>query len=198
MMVAFGVSALMLLGGCGPDTTSAGFTLSSDNFNDGETLDVKYASFAYGDDSGRNPHMQWSNAPEKTKSFVLIMDDPDAKKVIGKTYIHWNVFLTDTTATEIKEGASYDGTMPSNAYQGRSTDSIPHYDGPNPPVGDTHTYQFCVYALSKAGLPSDVNVESEDSKIVDQSFTNDDFEAKYEDDILAKSCISGKFTGKTH
>jgi Raf kinase inhibitor-like YbhB/YbcL family protein len=192
-----------VLVGCSSTNTGSGtFTLTSESFEDGGTLEIKYASFSYGDSSGRNPQMKWSNPPEGTKSYALIMDDPDAQKVVGETYVHWNVFVTDASVTEIKEGVSYDGTMPEKTYQGRTTSidgeggAIPHYEGPRPPKGETHNYHFCVYALSSSNLPEDIAVEDEELKIVDATFTNKAFKAQYKDTILGTACMTGKFTGR--
>ncbi|MCX7680251.1 MAG: YbhB/YbcL family Raf kinase inhibitor-like protein, partial [Spirochaetes bacterium] len=33
--------------------------------------------------------LEWSGAPAKTKSFALVVDDPDAQKVVGYTWVHW-------------------------------------------------------------------------------------------------------------
>jgi len=126
-----------------------------------------------------NPDMQWENAPEGTKSFVLIMDDPDALP----TYVHWNVFLKDATISKIEEGASTNGTMPTNAVEGTTDGGLTHYEGPNPPV--RHTYHFCVYAMSSEGLPDGVTAASK--------FTRSDFKTNYKDNIIEEACLQGAY-----
>ena len=62
--------------------SAEGLEISSPAFNDGEYIPEKYTS--KGDDI--SPPLSWSDVPAGTKSFVLIMDDPDAP--MG-TWIHW-------------------------------------------------------------------------------------------------------------
>lgn len=49
-------------------------TLSSTSFNNNAEIKKKYTS--YGENI--SPELKWSNAPAGTKSFALIVDDPDA------------------------------------------------------------------------------------------------------------------------
>ena len=57
-------------------------TITSSVFEEGEMIPVKYS--CDGDDI--SPPLSWSDAPETTKSFALISDDPDAP--VG-TWVHW-------------------------------------------------------------------------------------------------------------
>ncbi len=61
------------------------FTLESSAFKQGDLIPYKYT--CDGDDI--SPALAWNNPPANTKSFVLIMDDPDAP--MG-TWDHWLVF----------------------------------------------------------------------------------------------------------
>jgi hypothetical protein len=49
--------------------------------------------------------------------------------------------------------------------------------------------------MSSAGLPTGV---TEEFDITDKSFTNENFQTQYKDDILGKACIEAKFTGRAH
>ena len=131
--------------------------------------------------------MKWENAPEGTKSYTLIMDDPDAESVAGHTWVHWNVFLKDAQTTELAEGATL-VDMPEGSVEGTTDGGMVHYEGPNPPAGQTHTYHFCVYAMSTAGVPAGVAMGS--------SFTRAAFQAKFDADILKSACMTGKYTGR--
>jgi len=85
-----------------------------------------------------NPPLVVEDIPEKTKSLVLIMDDPDAP--VG-TWIHWIVFNIPCTGKklEIKENS-----IP--GVQGWNDFRRVNYGGPCPPSG-THRYFFRIYAL---------------------------------------------------
>jgi len=51
------------------------FSISSNSFKDGAFMDKKYTKYA----SNVSPHLAWKNVPQGTKSFVLLVEDPDAK-----------------------------------------------------------------------------------------------------------------------
>lgn len=51
------------------------FHITSNSFKDGAVMDKKYTKYG----NNVSPHMTWKNVPNGTKSFVLVMDDPDAK-----------------------------------------------------------------------------------------------------------------------
>ena len=51
-----------------------GFTLTSPEFSPDGLMPVE----ATGDGNDVSPELRWSHSPESTRSFALIMDDPDA------------------------------------------------------------------------------------------------------------------------
>ena len=59
--------------------------ITSTAFSEGQPIPAKYSC------EGRDisPPLQWTNAPANTKSFALIMDDPDAP--VG-TWVHWVLY----------------------------------------------------------------------------------------------------------
>ena len=85
-----------------------------------------------------SPPLQIAGAPAGTKSFVLIVDDPDAP--MG-TWVHWVVWNIPAGTREIPEGK-----LPAGAVQGRNSWGRASYGGPAPPSG-THRYFFKLYAL---------------------------------------------------
>jgi Raf kinase inhibitor-like YbhB/YbcL family protein len=117
------------------------FSISSPAFTDGGKLPKKYS--CNGDDV--SPPLTISGAPEGTKSFVLIMDDPDAP---SGTWIHWVVYNLPGTTTEIAENAPKKHTWDDGTMQGRNSWSDANYGGACPPDGQ-HRYYFKVYALDK-------------------------------------------------
>ena len=88
------------------------------------------------------PLLEWSGAPAGTKSFVLIVDDPDAPdpKAPKMTYVHW--VLYDIPASV----ARLDAQMPPGARDGLNDWKRTGYGGPCPPIG-RHRYFFKLYAL---------------------------------------------------
>ena len=84
------------------------------------------------------PPLQWSGAPDGTKSFVLIVDDPDAPdpKAPKRTYVHWVAYDLPASAKAM------DGEHREGVNDGRG----PGYTGPCPPIG-RHRYFFKLYAL---------------------------------------------------
>ena len=67
------------------------FTLSSPAFSDDGMLPLKYAggTLCGKDSHGGNisPPLAWSNPPPGTKSFAVIMIDPDGRRGLGS--VHW-------------------------------------------------------------------------------------------------------------
>jgi len=90
------------------------------------------------DGSGTPPPLDWSDAPAGTKSFALIVDDPDAPdpKAPKRTYVHWVVYDIPASAKAL-DGQYREGVNDARALG---------YTGPCPPVG-RHRYFFKLYAL---------------------------------------------------
>ena len=90
------------------------------------------------------PALEWSGAPSGTKSFALIVDDPDAPdpKAPKMTYVHWVLYDIPPAATGIPRG----GATPTGARDGKNDWKRTAYGGPCPPIG-RHRYFFKLYAL---------------------------------------------------
>lgn len=91
-----------------------------------------------------SPELSWSGAPQGTKSFALIVHDPDAPRSGGWT--HWVVFNIPANVSQIAENAPKSGQLPGGGVQGRNGGGKQGYMGPCPPSG-THRYYFRLYAL---------------------------------------------------
>lgn len=87
-----------------------------------------------------SPPLIFENVPGEAQSLVLVMDDPDSKKVSGKVWDHWVVWNIDPTTVEFPEGRTTSGK------QGLNDFDEPGWGGPNPP-DDTHEYRFILYAI---------------------------------------------------
>jgi Raf kinase inhibitor-like YbhB/YbcL family protein len=132
----------VLLAGCGDseeETLEEGqpMELVSPAFASGEPIPDKYS----GDGEDVSPPLQWSAAPQGTKSLALICDDPDAP---GGTWVHWVVYNLPPETSALAENA--DANLPSDALHGKNNWGRLKYNGPKPPSG-THRYFFKLYAM---------------------------------------------------
>ena len=103
-----------------------------------------------------SPPLEWSGAPEETKSFALIVDDPDAPDPAKpqRVYVHWVLFNIPANTTVLAENASR-GKLPPGTVTGVNDWDNREWGGPCPPIG-RHRYFFKLYALdaSLSGLTS--------------------------------------------
>jgi|TARA_R100000049_G_scaffold434_1_gene1051 hypothetical protein len=99
------------------------------------------------------PRLRWDEYPAETKSFVLIMEDPDAP---GSTpWVHW--VLYDIPSYPVNWETEYVGQVGKNSWDET------RYMGPDPPSGDgTHNYVFKLFALSRDNLPFTGNATKEE------------------------------------
>jgi Raf kinase inhibitor-like YbhB/YbcL family protein len=145
------------------------FTLTSPAFADGTTIPSQFTC----DGNDAPPPLLVANAPAGTKSFAVVMDDPDAPR---GTFTHWLAYDVPAEQNELKTTA---GTTLRNDF-GR-----PGYGGPCPPPGHgSHRYYFTVYALDVASLdlPGD---------------TRDDLEAAIKGHTLGKARMMGRYERAT-
>jgi Raf kinase inhibitor-like YbhB/YbcL family protein len=141
--------------GVAAGAAQAQFKLTSTDFAPGGTLHDEQAFDSFGC-TGRNvsPALAWSGAPKDTKSFALLVHDPDAPTG-GAGWWHWLVYDIPSSAHELAKGAGKgDGSaLPSGAASGITDYGAPGYGGPCPPEGDKpHRYVFTLYALKEAKL----------------------------------------------
>lgn len=108
--------------------------IKSEAFENGEVIPSKYTC------DGENiiPPLVFSEVPEKAKSLVLIMDDPDSPTGI---WTHWTVWNINPKVIGIPEGF-----VPEEAMEGKTTFGDIGYGGPCPGKG-RHRYFFKLYAL---------------------------------------------------
>jgi Raf kinase inhibitor-like YbhB/YbcL family protein len=94
-----------------------------------------------------SPLLRWSGVPQGTKSFALIIDDPDAPdpRAPTMTWVHWVVYDIPAEAQGLPENAANSG-LPAGARQGLNDWKRAGYGGPCPPIG-RHRYFHRLYAL---------------------------------------------------
>jgi Raf kinase inhibitor-like YbhB/YbcL family protein len=154
--------ALATLASCGADNHASNETnggmamenatltklnLISDAFQNGQPIPTQFTC----DGADETPTLRWGEPPAGTKSFALVIDDPDAP---SGTFRHWGVFDIPDSARSIAGGQRV-GTEVTNDF-GKSG-----YGGPCPPKGHgQHHYHFKLFALDvdKLGLSPNAKV----------------------------------------
>jgi Raf kinase inhibitor-like YbhB/YbcL family protein len=122
--------------------------LVSTDFRQGEVIPLR--NTCEGDNI--SPEFSWKQAPENTKSFALVIHDPDAPKPSGFT--HWVVYDIPAGNGNIKGNMLGEKFVPGNGVQGKNDKGEIGYTGPCPPSG-THRYFVYLYALDRQlDLPS--------------------------------------------
>lgn len=127
------------------------FTLTSPAFKDDALLPLRYAggTICGADSRGGNlsPPLAWSHAPHGTKSFAILMIDPDGRRGVGS--VHWVAYNIPATRTGLKEG---EGDTPANDITGgKNSRGSTVYTGPcGPPADAPHHYLIDVIALDLA------------------------------------------------
>jgi len=116
--------------------------LTSPAFAADKSIPSKYT--CEGDDV--SPPLAWSGAPEGTKSFALVIDDPDAPDPAKpkRTWVHWVVYDIPPGTSSLAEGAST--KLPAGTLVGENDWGKTAYGGPCPPIG-RHRYFHKLYAL---------------------------------------------------
>ena len=119
------------------------FEITSNAFRNGSSVPKKFTC----DGPDVSPALSWTGAPAKTKSFALIVDDPDAHdpRAPKMTWVHWVIENIPADAHSLPEGAATRG-MPAGAIQGLNDWKRTGYGGPCPPIG-RHRYFHKLYAL---------------------------------------------------
>ena len=90
-----------------------------------------------------SPDIQLPTPPPGTKSFAIVMDDPDAPI----KFTHWLAYNIPAGTRDIAEGASSPSKRLDHGAEGVNNFGNLGYGGPCPPVGRAHHYVLKVYAL---------------------------------------------------
>ncbi len=150
--------------------------LTSTAFAHGEPIPIKHT----GDGQDISPPLAWSGAPEGTRSFVLIVDDPDAPDPCAPrmTWVHWVVYNMAPDTSGLPEGAATEG-LPQGAQHGVNDWKHAGHGGPSPPIG-RHRYFHKLYALDTVlGGP--------------QQMTKAAVEAAMDSHVLAEAVLIGTY-----
>lgn len=119
-----------------------------------------------GDGEDVAPALEWSGVPDGTKSFALVVHDPDAPLVDGFT--HWVAYNIPGGTTELPEGGG-------DVTDGQNSFGNSGYNGPAPPEGHgPHHYYFWIYALDdelglEPGLDRRALLERIEDHVIEQA-----------------------------
>lgn len=116
------------------------FMLNSAAFANGAALPTQFTC----DGEDQSPPLSWTEPPDGTKSFALVVDDPDAP---SGTFRHWAAFNIPASTRGLPAGA---GNEPAgDIAQAENDFGRPGYGGACPPKGHgTHHYRFKLIALN--------------------------------------------------
>jgi Raf kinase inhibitor-like YbhB/YbcL family protein len=117
--------------------------LTSGSFEADAAIPAKYTC----DGEDVSPALLWNDPPPATKSFALVVDDPDAP---NGTVVHWLIYDIPADSHGLQEGVPRDKKLRDGTLQGRNSHGKIGYSGPCPPHGSVHHYFFKLYALDEA------------------------------------------------
>lgn len=126
--------------------------LLSPAFSDGDYIPVIYTC----DGDNISPPLIFTDIPEGTMSFSLIVEDPDAP---GGIFTHWIIYDIPSTFEGLPEDVPPAFTIEYGIKQGVNSFGNVGYGGPCPPSGSTHRYFFVLFALDvpSLGLPAGIS-----------------------------------------
>jgi len=147
------------------------FELSSTTFKDGQMMPVKVANSRANFPQNANcigenvsPQLSWVNPPAGTKSFAILMVDPEGRG--GGGVVHWVAYGIPADVTGFAEG---EVSKDSPKYVGgKSRLGVGHYSGPCAPPGtQPRHYTFVLVAtdLEPTALPPGLSKEELTGKI---------------------------------
>jgi len=145
LLLAGGIALAFAWGGQSANAQAV-FTITSKSFKDGERLQTKMAGNnkqnpnCVGDNV--SPELSWANPPAGTKSYALLMFDPEGRPPGGVS--HWVAYGIPVSVTGFAEGEASKQT--DKYVGGKSLMGLPHYFGPCTPPGPLHHYTFTLMA----------------------------------------------------
>lgn len=131
------------------------FLLSSPTFSDGSPIPGKYTR----EGENLSPPLRWSGAPAGTRSYALVVEDPDAP---NRVFRHWGLFNIPADRERLPESIET-GPEASHVTPVANDFGNTQYDGPDPPAGGgVHHYHFHLVALDVPNLdiPAQAGMEA--------------------------------------
>ncbi|MGE0404877.1 MAG: YbhB/YbcL family Raf kinase inhibitor-like protein [Candidatus Korobacteraceae bacterium] len=178
LILAIGIAAQAQQAAAPKAPPRPGLTVTSPAFEDGGIIPNRYTQ---ADPKPVSPRLEWTNVPDGTVSFALIMHDPDvARQRTTEDVLHWLIFNIPGTARFLPEGVPPTPQLPDGTVQAKNVADM-GYRGPGAPAqGPHHHYTFELFALDiKLDLGSDA--------------TREDVLKAMNGHILGKGVVVGRF-----
>jgi len=152
--------------------------LTSSSFADGAVIPDKYTQASA---SPVSPQLSWTDVPDGTLSFALIMHDPDvAMQKTTSDVLHWLAFNIPGTATSLPEAVPNVASLPDGTVQPLNTGKKNGFMGSGAGCCVYHHYTWELFALdTKLSLGPDA--------------TRDQVLAAMSGHILGKAVLVGRF-----
>jgi Raf kinase inhibitor-like YbhB/YbcL family protein len=127
--------------------TSRRLKVVSRTFADGDSIPAEFSDYG----RGQSFPLAWSEGPVGTRSYALLLEDPDARGT-ADPFVHWIVWNIPAYATSLRRALPMQDALedPEGARQGPTTGGGVGYHGPRPAPGDSpHHYHVEVFALDR-------------------------------------------------
>ena len=125
-----------------PPMNGAHLTVTTPSWPDGG--DIPFANTQYR--ANIFPGLSWTAGPDGTKSYAIIMQDPDASRN-GQPILHWTLYNVPAATTRLDPGMVPDAKPAGSSYGPNVWGEAQPYLGPHPPPGPKHHYHLQVFAL---------------------------------------------------
>lgn len=149
--------------------------IRSRSFREGESIPSKFTC----DGENVSPHLSWESSVDGIKTFVLLVEDPDAS---SGNFTHWVVYNIPVEVNTLMENSTPTKNVRDEILMGTNDFGRIGYGGPCPPSG-THHYYFRIYGLNTA-----VHLDS--------GATNKEVSRKMEGHIIARGELMGTYQRK--
>ena len=126
------------------------------------------------------PEFSWKDAPAETKSFALVLHDPDAPRAGGFT--HWILYNIPRGTESIQENVPQSEKVLDIGTQGENDADHIGYLGPCP-ASEIHGYHARLYALDR-------------ELVLPPGATHEELNEAMQGHILAQAELMGKFGKK--
>ncbi len=143
--------------------------LKSPAFDKGEFIPEKYT----GEGADISPPLTWARVPRGTKSFAIVIEDPDAS--MG-TLTHWLIYDIPAQMKGLEEAVPAEAELEDTVMkQGNNSFGFNGYGGPLPPPEDEpHRYFFRLYALNanldlEPGLTKEELLKELEGHVIEQA-----------------------------
>ncbi|SDJ31322.1 YbhB/YbcL family Raf kinase inhibitor-like protein [Aliiruegeria lutimaris] len=147
-------TAALVVAAAGTAQAAGGMKLGSPAFSDHDMLPAKYAAKGGPrncDGEGVSPPLEWSNTPEGTNSYAIIVHDSAGAHGLWVT--HWLDCEIPGTSSSFREGEVSGAPAGGNYVDGTNRIGKPVWFGPCPDVGNRP--QHYVFTLIATDLEPD-------------------------------------------